>query len=547
MSKPYILTNDLNSSNYFINFLQLFFFNKPLYSFFNVFCKNGKKGLTLKLVLLLLSNLKSKTSISPIIILKSVILNNKFFFKVNETKFRKRAFYSVSYLDLGHQVSFSVGSLNRYLKEIVSSSQSDLVDTLSNFFLSFFFKDDFLYKDYIRRIIIMNENINQVFSNLDRRKNRFKSTRLMEKSNRLYLNTLFGKHKVDEDKFTTTKDIQLANTSRNLPELYNNSKKKSRYNKKNEFTYNSKDKGNLKVDYGIYKYDNMDSSLNNFSLVDNDFSNDPIEHLDLADIKINQYFKNYSNLKNKIIYFFLTEQFSHFYTVFNSIYTKIFNSTMDTIFEESLFDRNFSDEFIFIDENLRKKVPTVGNNFVLHPMEYFMLRLVHVEVKYNLSSMKTGFPYDWMIYESQLLSYVHRYYFDFHKSSNNLSNKNNRSTDEFVLNNSKDENITTSIYRRNISKMLQNYIKILTRVEREKKKRKELAQILKLEEEGEKLFSNIKNSLKAKVYYNISKIMNTILPYLIKRLRYNLNTLNYKKNRKHISYKFKRSRVIGYY
>lgn len=549
MPNSYILNKNINSNNYFINFLQLFFFNKPLYSFFNVFCRNGKKGLTLKLVLLLLANLKSKTLISPIIILKSVILNNKLFFKVNETKFKKRSFYSVSHLDLGHQVSYSIGNLNRYLKEITLDAQHDLVDTLSNFFLSFFFKDNSIYKNYINKIVVMNESINEVFSDLEEHSNRYNS---VNKLDRLYVNTLLSKYKGKGTDLLVVNEEGLQNTAENLP-VSRNRKKLGYVGRSKHRIKHTIDEGksNFEIGSDIYGYNNLEHSLNNLSLVDNDLNSDPIGHLDIADININQYFKNYSSLKNKIIYFFLCRQLNNLYYLIESVYSRLFNLTMDSIYEESLFDKNFSDEFILIDEKIRKEGPKVGKQTIFNIMEYFMLRAISVELQLNvgiqpLHFKKSDLQYKWMLYESKLLSYVHRYQFNFHKLANNFTGE-NKNIDEIVLNDHINEDKIISIYRKNILNIFRNYVRILKRIREEKKRRTEIIKKFKQEEEGKKIISNIKNSLRKKVLFNISMVINKILPYFIKQLRYDSSTLNYRKNRKYISYKFKRRRVIGYY
>lgn len=568
MSYYHVLNNDSNVNNHFISSLQLFFFNKTLYSFFNTFCKNGKKGLTLKLVLLLLNNLKYKTLLSPIVILKSVILNNKFFFKVNETKFRRRTFFSVSHLDAEHQISYSIGSLNRYLKQVVFDDQSDIVDTLTKFFLSFFLKDDHLYKDYINDIINSNQSINEVFSDLDEFEDRSisKSNYNIKNTGKIYLNTLFNNYLNKIPKKISDDSITLVNVNRTNDIEQNVDSNNPKYNKKKvlDNTYKSKGKSKIVTNYKEQYNSNsniFDLSGINISYNNEDFIGTPLEYIDISDIKLNQYFKNYSNLKNKIIYYFLSNQLSSLYLLMESVYNYVFNFTIDNVFEEATISVDFKKGKSYFDSSLNKErmiLDRIKNNFHSE-VEHFILWLIHVELKSNIGidfmhMSKSNSIYKWMLYDRSLTSYLQRYYMQYYNvfsklvrgsnvkyiDINSLMEKNNGN-----YNNSEIE--VTSLYRKNIFGIFRNYIEVLKRAEEEKEKKKEIIKQLQEKEDKKRLISNIRNSFKKKMFSNVSRIINRILPHLIKQLDLNSNTLNYKKTHKYVSYKFKRMRVIGYY
>ena len=568
MSYYHVLSNDSNVNNHFINSLQLFFFNKTLYSFFNTFCKNGKKGLTLKLVLLLLNNLKHKTLLSPIVILKSVILNNKFFFKVNETKFRRRTFFSVSHLDPEHQVNYSIGSLNRYLKQVVSNDNSDIVDTLTKFFLSFFLKDEHVYKDYINDIIETNQSINEVFSDLDEFEDRLipKSDNNIKNSGKLYLNTLFSKYLNKMPKKISDDSITLINADKNIKQNINNVKN----NKKKNLDNTRKPRGKNEIkniidsDY-VGKYSNNSNifDLNGINVTyDNgDFIGTSLEYLDISDIKLNQYFKNYNNLKNKIIYYFISDQLSSLYLLMESVYSYVFNFTVDSVFEEATIAVDYKKGKLDLNSSLDKErmiLDRIKNNFHSE-IDHFILWLIHVELKSNIGidfmhMSKFNSIYKWMLYDKSFTSYLQRYYLQYYDVFNKSVREShvkyidiNSLIEKNDVNSNNDETKVISLYRKNIFGIFRNYIDVLKRLEEEKEKKKEIMKKLQEKEDKKKIILNIGNSFKKKMFINVSKIINRILPHLIKQLDLNSNTFDYQRTYKHVSYKFKRMRVIGYY
>lgn len=556
------LNNNFNIGNHFISFLQLFFFNKTLYSFFNTFCRNGKKGLTLKLVLLLLNNLKNKTLLSPILILKSVILNNKLFFKINETKFRRKTFYSITHLDPEHQVSYSIGSLNRYLKHVVLNNQSNLVDTLTKFFLSFFLKDDLIYKNYINRIIDSNQNINEIFSDLDEFEDRSisRSKDVIKNSSKLYLNTLFNKYlgkfskKGNSDKvilssLLTNEDKTNSSIMKVNPAKGNLSKviKKSKYNNKVASDLKREEYNNKKV----FKLDGININFGN-----EDFVDTSLEYLDISDIRLNQYFKNYVGLKNKIIYYFLSDRLNSLYLLIESVYNSIFNFTVDNILDDAIFTVGKRKDNLDVNLGTEKSniiLDRIRSNFHSE-VDNFILWLIHVELKSNigvdfLHLNKSGFIYKWMLYDRSIISYLYRYYLQFYKIFKNftVSNTDHMDINSLISSIDSDSSSVVTIYRKNIFDIFRNYIEVLKRMEVEKERKKEMVRKLKEKEEKKKLVSNIKNSFKRKIFINISKSVNRILPNLVSYLDLTSNTFDYKKPRKYISYKFKRMRVIGYH
>src|SRR5690554_1835325 len=179
--------------NRLINYWQLFFYNKYLYSFFNTFCREGNRSFTLKLIYLLLTNLKKKASIPPILILKSVILNFKQFVKVNVKKFKRRRYYSITYLSYEHQVKQSISNLVRYFYLVSRKSRVEsLVEQLTYFFLSLFLKTKSFYgrymhsmSDYNRRVQNLVDDAKEVLSKkrkrLARIKNKYVRKRLKAK------------------------------------------------------------------------------------------------------------------------------------------------------------------------------------------------------------------------------------------------------------------------------------------------------------------------------------------------------------------------------
>lgn len=575
MSYYHVLNNDSNVNNHFLSSLQLFFFNKTLYSFFNTFCRNGKKGLTLKLVLLLLNSLKYKTLLSPILILKSVILNNKFFFKVNETKFRRRTFFSVSHLDPEHQISYSIGSLNRYLKRVVFDDQSDIVDTLTKFFLSFFLKDDHVYKDYINDIINSNQSINEVFSDLDEFEDRSisKSNFNNKNTGKIYLNTLFNSYVNKIPKKISNGSITLGNVDRtnDIGQNVNDSvvnMNSSKHNRKKVLDNTRKSKGKSKTVVDLSHKEQYNNNFNvfdlngiNISYGNEDFIGTSLEYLDISDIKLNQYFKNYGNLKNKIIYYFLSNQLSSLYLLMESVYNYIFNFTVDNVFEEATISVDLKKGKSYFDNSLDKErmiLDRIKNNFHSE-VEHFILWLIHVELKSNIGidfmhMSKTNSIYKWMLYDRSFTSYLQRYYLQYYNVLNKLTRGSyvkyidiNSLIEKNNGNDNNSEVEVTSLYRKNIFGIFRNYIEVLKRFEEDKEKKKEIIKKLQEKEDKKRLIANIRNSFKKKMFSNVSRIINRILPHLIRQLDFNSNTLDYKKTHRYVSYKFKRMRVIGYY
>lgn len=297
-SKNKILLNNNNKfinynikSNELLDYWQLFFFNKYIYSFFNSFLKKGKKELTLRLIYLVLINLKKKTFLPSIVLLKSILLNFKLFFKINETKFKRKKYYNIIYLSSSNQIKYSIKNLTKYFNEISNNDDymdksETLVNKLTYFFLNLFFKTREIYGDYLISLINNQINIKRVLSISN---DSVKSTNRKEDELKLK-KKLYLKKKVN-------KKIKIIKTKRKEKKFENTKD----FNNNNIININNK----LEEYFKLNKFNKI--SLNN--------------------IQLNPFFKNVNTLKKKIIFFFLENELINLYYLTESLYNLIFKLT----------------------------------------------------------------------------------------------------------------------------------------------------------------------------------------------------------------------------
>jgi ribosomal protein S7 len=160
------------------NYWSLLFYNKYIYYFFNCFLKQGKKSMAIKLVYLLLMNLKKKTMISPILVLQSALLNYRHILKLNIIQYRRKKIFSYILLSLNKQVKISIKYLAAQFASFnLSTSKYSLVDRLSIFILNLFFRTPLIYGRFLQHSAQVHKLIQENKKGFRRKKKKYKKRR----------------------------------------------------------------------------------------------------------------------------------------------------------------------------------------------------------------------------------------------------------------------------------------------------------------------------------------------------------------------------------
>jgi ribosomal protein S7 len=160
------------------NYWSLLFYNKYIYYFFNCFLKQGKKSIAIKLVYLLLINIKRKTMISPILVLQSALLNYRHILKLKIIQYKRKKIFSYILLSLNKQVKISIKYLAAQFASFnISTNKYSLVDRLTIFILNLFFRTPLIFGRFLQHSAQVHKLIQENKKGFKRKKKKWKFRR----------------------------------------------------------------------------------------------------------------------------------------------------------------------------------------------------------------------------------------------------------------------------------------------------------------------------------------------------------------------------------